>query len=155
MANSVRISHSSSVAQATWVARNQEDQGSRPAWAKKPMRLHLNNSWEWRCVSVILAMQGSANRNIKVYVSLGIKWDSISKTSNNNGLVEWLKWSSSSLTNAKCKAVSSHCSTISKKKKKTKAKNCHRPHTFHDFIGQFGPPEVMWLQSGQCGVLNL
>jgi hypothetical protein len=153
MANSVRISHSSSVAQATWVARNQEDQGSRPAWAKKPMRLHLNISLEWRCVPVILAMQGSTNRNIMVYVSFGIKWDPISKISNKNGLVEWLKWSSSCLANAKCKDVSSHCSTTKKKKKKKN--KCHRPHNFHDFIDQFGPPEARWLQSAQCGELNL
>jgi hypothetical protein len=58
---------------------------------KKPMRPHLNNSWEWRCVPVILTLQGSKNRNIMVYVSFGIKWDPISKVSHKMG-----RWSGSS-----------------------------------------------------------
>jgi hypothetical protein len=82
------------------------------------MRPHLNNSWDWRCVPVILGMQGSTNRNIMVFVSFGIKKNPISKISNKNGLVEWLKWSSSCLTNAKCKAVNSYCSTTKKKRRR-------------------------------------
>jgi hypothetical protein len=104
MANSVSISQPGSEAQATWVARDQEDQGSWPALSKKPMRPYLINSWEWSCVPVIPAMQRTTNRNIMVYVSLGIRWDPMSKISNNNGLVEWLKMKSSCLANAKCKA---------------------------------------------------
>jgi hypothetical protein len=86
------------------------------------MRPYLNNSWEWRCVPVILAMQGSTNRNIIFYVSFGIKRDPISKISNKKELVEWLKWLSSCLANAKCKAVNSYCSTTKKKKKEKKKK---------------------------------
>jgi hypothetical protein len=118
MANSVRISQPGTEAQATWVARDQKDQDLRPAWSKKPMRPYLINCWEWRCVPVTLAMQGSINRNIMVYVSLGIKWDPISKISNKNGLVEWLKWKSSCLENAKCKArLWVHTALPPKKKK--------------------------------------
>jgi hypothetical protein len=86
-----------------------------------------------------------------VYVSFGIKRYPISKISNKNGLVDWFKWSSSCLANAKFKAVSSHCSTTNKKK----TKKCHRPHTFHDFIDQLGASEDMWLQSAHSGELIL
>jgi hypothetical protein len=119
MANSVRISQPGAEAQATWVDKDQEDQGSWPVWSKNPMRCHLINSWEWRFVPVILAIQWSTNRNIMFYVILGIKWDPTSKISNKNGLVEWLKWKSCCLANAKCKArLWVHTEVPPKKKKK-------------------------------------
>jgi hypothetical protein len=62
-------------------SRDGEDWGSRPARTSSQDPISTN-SWVWWHMTVSPAMQGSTNRKVVVQISLDVKLDTFSKTTN-------------------------------------------------------------------------